>query len=190
MRFSSSWSSSSWRSGAIRLHRGFALLEQLEFPVQLRILDLLAVFIQALQPLLDHHQVAEDQLGLDVFQIPQRIDTAFLVRNGIVLKQPQHVRKSVHHPQAGDIAGIAQALFRQAGISTYSTAACVSLFGSNNLASASRRASGTLATPIRAEVDPMRASWCAPVRMVNKDVLPVMGRPMMAVFIMEVTCLA
>ena len=39
------------------------------------------------------------------------------------------------------------------------------------------------AMPVRAAVDPMRVSWCTPVRIVKRDVLPVMGRPMMAVFI-------
>ncbi len=68
-------------------------------------------------------------------------------------------------------------------MSTYSTVACVTFLGSKSLASSSRRASGTLATPTCTAVEPMRVSWWAPVRMVNKDVLPTMGRPMMAVFI-------
>src|SRR5579859_6896108 len=68
-------------------------------------------------------------------------------------------------------------------MSTYSTVACVVFFGWNSSASESRRASGTRATPVRAAVDPMRVSWATPVRIVNREVLPVMGRPIMAVFI-------
>src|ERR1051326_6519279 len=70
------------------------------------------------------------------------------------------------------------------GTSTYSTVACVTFGGSKRRPSASRRGSGTRATPVRAAVEPIRVSWCAPVRMVNREVLPVMGKPMMAVFIL------
>jgi hypothetical protein len=107
------------------------------------------------------------------------------VRNGIVLEQAQHLRESVHHAQAGDVAASRRLSFEIAGMSTYSTEACVTFLGSNSLASSSRRASGTLATPTRAAVEPMRVSWCAPVRIVNNDVLPTMGRPIMAVFIWD-----
>src|SRR5271170_3291200 len=69
-------------------------------------------------------------------------------------------------------------------MSTYSTVAWVTFFGSKSLASSSRRASGTLATPTRTAVEPIRASWCAPVRMVNRELLPTMGRPIIAVFIL------
>src|SRR5690348_4346032 len=69
------------------------------------------------------------------------------------------------------------------GISAYSTDAEVILGGSKILASSSRRESGTLVTPVRTAVEPMRVSWCTPVRIVNSEVLPVMGNPIMAVFI-------
>jgi hypothetical protein len=36
---------------------------------------------------------------------------------------------------------------------------------------------------VRAAVEPMRVSCWTPVRMVNREVLPTMGKPMMAVFI-------
>src|SRR5438876_5737262 len=68
-------------------------------------------------------------------------------------------------------------------MSTYSTVACVIFGGSNRRANASTRSSGTRATPVRADVEPILVSWCTPVRMVNNEVLPVMGRPMIAVFI-------
>jgi hypothetical protein len=91
MRFSSSASSSSWRSGWFCSSAALALFQQLEFAVELGILDLLAVLVEALQALLDHHQVAEDQLGFDVFQIAQRVDRALFVRDGFVFEQAQHV---------------------------------------------------------------------------------------------------
>ena len=61
--------------------------------------------------------------------------------------------------------------------------ACVILGGSKIFASASSRASGTLVMPTRASINPTRVASCTPVRMVNNDVLPTMGRPMIAVFI-------
>ena len=77
-----------------------AFHQQLEFAVELGILDLLAIFVQALQALLHHHEVAEDQLGLDVFQIAQRVHGALLVRNGLVGEEAQHVGERVDHAQA------------------------------------------------------------------------------------------
>src|ERR1035438_91448 len=69
------------------------------------------------------------------------------------------------------------------GMSTYSTVAWVTFGGSKSRPSSSRRASGTRATPVRTAVDPMRVSDWTPVRIVNREVLPTMGKPMMAVFI-------
>src|SRR5213078_3166028 len=69
------------------------------------------------------------------------------------------------------------------GKSKYSTVACVILGGSNILASSSRRLSGTLVTPTLASINPTRVASCTPVRIVNKDVLPTIGRPIIAVFI-------
>src|ERR1700677_5289903 len=69
-----------------------------------------------------------------------------------------------------------------AGKSRYSTVAYVILGGSKIFASASRRASGTLVMPTRASMSPTRVASCTPVRIVNNDVLPTMGRPMIAVF--------
>ena len=88
----------------VRFQGGFALLEQLEFAVQLGVLDLLAVLFQALEALFHHQQVAEHQLHLDVFQVAHRIDGPLLVRDGGVLEQAQHVGEGVHHPQAGQVA--------------------------------------------------------------------------------------
>ena len=55
---------------SILLERNLAFLEQLGFTVELRILHFFSIFVQALEALLDHHQIAQDQLGLDVLQVP------------------------------------------------------------------------------------------------------------------------
>src|SRR5208283_5317237 len=49
--------------------------------------------------------------------------------------------------------------------------------------SASSRGSGTFVTPTRASIVPTRVASCTPVKIVNSDVLPVIGRPTMAVLI-------
>ncbi len=92
----------------VLFERGFAAFEQREFAIQLRALDLLAIFLQALHALFDHHQVAQNQLDLHVFQIAHRIHRAFFMRHGVALKQPQDVRQRVRHAHAGKITGVAQ----------------------------------------------------------------------------------
>src|SRR5262249_50950875 len=69
-----------------------------------------------------------------------------------------------------------------AGTSTYSTVAGVIFVGSKTRASSSSRRSGTFAMPTCPSVDPSRVWVATPVRIVNSDVLPTWGRPMMAVF--------
>ncbi len=135
------------------------LFQQLVLLVELGILDLLAILVEALQALFDHHQIAQDQLGFHVFQIAQRIHRALLVRHGLICEQAQHVRESVHHAQAGQITGVAQALFRDGGHVHIFHRGVRDFLRLKSLASASRRASGTLATPMRAAVEPMRVSW-------------------------------
>ena len=61
-RFSSSRVEFQLAQRPVGFERRLALLEQLELAVQLRVLDLLAVFVQALQAFLHHHQVAEDRV--------------------------------------------------------------------------------------------------------------------------------
>ncbi len=112
MSFSSSGVSSRVRSATFCFERRLAAFEQREFAIQLRALDLLAIFLQALHALLHHHQVAQDQLDLHVFEIAHRIHRAFLVRHGVALKKPQHVGQRVGYAHAGEIARIAQRLFR------------------------------------------------------------------------------
>ena len=46
-----------------------------------------------------------------------------------------------------------------------------------------RRAVNALRARTYNDVDPIRVSWCTPVRMVNREVLPTIGRPIIAVFI-------
>ena len=159
--------------------------QQLEFLIQLGILDLLAILVQALQALFDHHQVAEDEFGLDVLQIAQRIHRAFLVRDGLVFEQAQHVGEGVPHAQAGQVAGIAQALpgdrrhvhvfdrgVRDLGRLEEAAERFQARVG--NFGDAGARGGGTDAR-----------FWWTPVRMVNREVLPTMGKPIMAVFIWE-----
>ena len=112
MRFSSSASSSRLRSGWLASSAALQRLQQFELVVELGILDLLAILVQALQALLDHHQIAEDQFGLDVFEVAHGIDRALFVRHGLVLEDAQHVREGIRHAQAGEIAGVAQSLLR------------------------------------------------------------------------------
>src|ERR1035441_5100635 len=73
------------------------------------------------------------------------------------------------------------------GKSRYSTVAWVILGGSNIFASAPSLSSGTLVTPTRASNIPIRAASCTPVKIVNRDVLPTMGKPIIAVFIKSLT---
>ena len=85
--------------------------EDLELVVQAGVLDLLAVFFEALEAFLNHHEVAEDQLGLDVLQVAHGIDGAFFVGDGGILEEAQDVGHGVDHAQAGQIGRIAQGLF-------------------------------------------------------------------------------
>src|SRR5215469_9355721 len=74
-----------------------------------------------------------------------------------------------------------------AATSTYSTAACVSFLGLYCAASRSRRSSGTLAIPRCASrgLAKARLEMSALVRILNRDVLPTWGRPIMPVFMEE-----
>src|SRR5512136_84819 len=72
-----------------------------------------------------------------------------------------------------------------AGKLRYSMVACVMRSGWKTSASASTRGSGTVATPSRASMLPTRACSWRPVSIVNRAVLPTMGRPMIAVFIVR-----
>jgi hypothetical protein len=114
-RFSSSGSSSIWRSELVGLEAGFALFEQLEFAVELGILDLLAVFFEALEAFFDHYQVAEDQLGFDIVHVAEGIDGALFVGDGFVGEEAQDVGESVDHAEAGEITGVAQVLLGDGG---------------------------------------------------------------------------
>ena len=184
MRFSSSASSSSWRSGWLASSAALHFSSSSNSRSSSGILDLLAVLVEALQALLDHHQVAQDQLGLDVFQVAQRIDRALLVGHGLVREQAQHVREGVHHAQAGQVAGVAQVLLRDGRHVHVFHGGVRDSWAARRAAPArpgARRA--RVATPVRAAVEPMRVSWWTPVRIVNREVLPTMGRPIMAVFI-------
>src|SRR5258708_7277626 len=71
-----------------------------------------------------------------------------------------------------------------AATSAYSTAACVSFLGLYCAAKRSRRSSGTLATPRCASrgLEYVRLEISALVRILNRDVLPTWGRPMIPVF--------
>ena len=186
MRFSSSASSSSSRSGgslrASALQRSSSSNSRSSsgFLIFLRSLS------SALHALLDHHQVAQDQLDLHVFEIAHRIDRALLVRHRVVLEQAQHVRQGVHHAQAGQVAGIAQrSPSRSTGKSRYSTVACVILGGSNSFGQRVQARVGHLGhADARLQSSRCASSSCTPVRIVNREVLPTMGRPIMAVFIM------
>src|SRR5579884_1534672 len=80
-------------------------------------------------------------------------------------------------------AGSRRASLEIDGKSRYSTVACVIFGGSKIFASSSRRGSGTRVTPTRVSIEPTRAASCTPVRMVKRDVLPTIGRPIIAVFI-------
>src|ERR1017187_5368665 len=106
--------SNSWSSSGVNLMKRClaAPLQQIELVVQLGVLDFLAVLLQALEPLLHHHEVAENQLRFHVFQVAYGVHRAFFVGNGFVLKQAQNLGESVHHPQTGQVAGIAQVLLR------------------------------------------------------------------------------
>src|SRR5215831_12052707 len=72
-----------------------------------------------------------------------------------------------------------------AATSTYSTEACVSFLGLYCEARRSRRSSGTLAIPRWASrgLAKVRLEISALVRILNRDVLPTCGRPIMPVFI-------
>ena len=187
MRFSSSASSSSSRSGWLASSSALHLLQQLEFAVELGVLDLLAVLVEALQALFDHHQVAEDQLGLHVLDVAHRVDRALLVRHGVVVEEAQHVGEGVDHAQAGQIAaGVAQSLLRDGGHVQVLDRGVGDLGRLEQLAPARP---GARRAPWRCRCarrwSRCGVSWCTPVRIVNRDVLPTMGRPMMAVFIVR-----
>ena len=70
-------------------------------------------------------------------------------------------------------------------MSAYSTEAGVTFLGLKISASAARRSSGTFAIPSCTFVAPMRRSDDAPVRILNSDVLPTWGDPMMAVLMLD-----
>ncbi len=71
-----------------------------------------------------------------------------------------------------------------AATSAYSTTACVSILGLYWAARRSRRSSGTLAMPRCASrgLECPRAETSTLVRILNSDVLPTCGRPMIPVF--------
>ena len=64
------------------------------------------------EALLHYYQIAENQLGLDVFEIAQRIHRSLFMGHGLIGKQAQHMREGIRHSQAGHIAGVAQVLLR------------------------------------------------------------------------------
>src|SRR6478672_9992915 len=78
-----------------------------------------------------------------------------------------------------------------AATSTYSTTACVSFLGLYCAARRSRRSSGTLAIPRCASrgLEWPRLDTSTLVRILNSDVLPTCGRPMIPVFIVYVASL-
>ena len=108
MRFSSSGVRLHLAERRVGFERGFHALQDLELVVEVGVLDLLAVPVEAFQALLDHHQVAEDQLGLDIVEVAQRVDRALLVRHGVALEDAEHVGQGVHHAQAAQVARLAQ----------------------------------------------------------------------------------
>src|SRR5687768_13762839 len=67
------------------------------------------------------------------------------------------------------------------GMSTYSTVAGVNFFGRNNSRSCTRRASGTCAMPtlVCREAENLSVACCEAVRMLNRVVLPTLGKPRM-----------
>ena len=80
------------------------------------------------------------------------------MRHGLVGEQAEDVSEGVHHAQAGEIAGVAQVLLGD-GRHVHVFDGGVRHFGRlEQAARASRRASGTLATPVRTAVEPMRVS--------------------------------
>jgi hypothetical protein len=94
----------------VRFERGLRFLQQIELVVEIRALDLLAVLVEALQALLHHHEVAQDELRIHVVHVAGRIDGALLVGHGVALENTQHVGERVGDPQAGEVRRFAQVL--------------------------------------------------------------------------------
>ena len=92
----------------VAFERRLAALEQRKLVIEFGAFDFLAILLQPLHALFDHHQVAQDQLDFNVFEIAQRIHRALFVRHGVALKQAQHVRQSIGHAHAGQVTRIAQ----------------------------------------------------------------------------------
>ena len=143
----------------------------------------LEILFQPLQPLFHLRQVADHQIEFDVLDVAQRIDGADM-RDRVVFKSAQHVNQRVHIAQAGQEGRLLERL----------------LPDGRNIHILHRRVGCLLRrVKLRELVEPLvghsaprryapggewpRSSSLALVRILNNDVLPTCGRPMMPVFI-------
>ncbi len=82
------------------IERNLADLQDLKLFFEGRILEFLDVLFQALQPLLDHGEVGEDQLQFDVFDVALGVNGGFFHRHRIVCKGADHVDERVELAQS------------------------------------------------------------------------------------------
>ncbi len=97
---------------SVRFQRGLAAFQHRELAIQLLILQLLAILIEAFHALLDHHKIAQHEFDIDVLHVANRVHRSFFVRHRIAVEEAQDVGQSVGDTHAGEVTRVAQRFFR------------------------------------------------------------------------------
>ena len=163
--------------GLLHLHEDRTLLDVLGA------VELLDAGLEALEPLVDGDQIGEEELLLEHLGVANGIDRSFRMGHHVRIERPDHVDEGIDASERRESTSVEPSPFETPGTSTYSTVAGVFFLGRNISESFSRRASGTLAMPIRASGLPPGAATGAWVKRLNNVLFPTSGRPMIPTFI-------